>query len=60
MSGAAETASQLLVTATLREPTIRSAIETLRLPVGSRGLDAGCGVGLHLLSWKPASWRTTR
>ena len=49
MSGVAETASQLLVTANLREPIIRSAIETLRSPVGSRGLDAGCGVGLHVL-----------
>ena len=31
----------------LREPAIRSAIQTLRLPLGSRGLDAGCGIGLH-------------
>jgi demethylmenaquinone methyltransferase/2-methoxy-6-polyprenyl-1,4-benzoquinol methylase len=49
ISSAAETASQLLVTATLREPIIRAAIEILRLPVGSRGLDAGCGIGLHVL-----------
>jgi demethylmenaquinone methyltransferase/2-methoxy-6-polyprenyl-1,4-benzoquinol methylase len=48
MSGAAETARQLLVTASLREPLVRSALETLRLPAGSRGLDAGCGVGLHV------------
>jgi ubiquinone/menaquinone biosynthesis C-methylase UbiE len=33
----------------LREPTIRSAIQALRLPPGSRGLDAGCGIGSHTL-----------
>lgn len=31
------------------EPAIRSAIRTLQLPLGSRGLDAGCGVGTHTL-----------
>jgi ubiquinone/menaquinone biosynthesis C-methylase UbiE len=31
----------------LREPAIASAIETLRLPKGSHGLDAGCGIGSH-------------
>lgn len=31
------------------EPAIRSAIHTLQLPVGSRGLDAGCGIGTHTL-----------
>ena len=30
----------------LREPVIRSAIEKLVLPAGSRGLDAGCAIGL--------------
>lgn len=29
----------------LRKPVIRSAIEALQLPSGSRGLDAGCGIG---------------
>lgn len=29
----------------LREPVIRSAIQALNLPSGSRGLDAGCGIG---------------
>jgi ubiquinone/menaquinone biosynthesis C-methylase UbiE len=48
MPGAADTARALVATAALREPIIRSAIATLRLPVGSRGLDAGCGVGLHI------------
>ncbi len=32
----------------LREPAIRSAIRALPLPPGSRGLDAGCGIGLHI------------
>jgi len=31
------------------EPAVRSAIYALRLPVGSRGLDAGCGIGTHTL-----------
>jgi ubiquinone/menaquinone biosynthesis C-methylase UbiE len=33
----------------LTEPAIRSAIGALSLPTGSRGLDAGCGVGDHTL-----------
>jgi ubiquinone/menaquinone biosynthesis C-methylase UbiE len=33
----------------ITEPAIRSAIRTLQLPLGSRGLDAGCGVGTHTL-----------
>jgi len=33
----------------LREPTLRSAIQALQLPSGSRGLDAGCGIGSHTL-----------
>ena len=32
----------------MTEPVIRAAIESLNLPAGSRGLDAGCGIGLHL------------
>lgn len=31
----------------LRGPAIASAIETLCLPKGSHGLDAGCGIGSH-------------
>jgi demethylmenaquinone methyltransferase/2-methoxy-6-polyprenyl-1,4-benzoquinol methylase len=31
----------------LREPTLRSIIESLQLPRGSHGLDAGCGIGLQ-------------
>jgi demethylmenaquinone methyltransferase/2-methoxy-6-polyprenyl-1,4-benzoquinol methylase len=33
----------------LREPIFRSAIQALQLPLGSRGLDAGCGIGLQAL-----------
>ncbi len=33
----------------LREPTLRAVIETLQLPSGSCGLDAGCGIGLQCL-----------
>jgi len=33
----------------LREPLLRSVIQELRLPKGSRGLDAGCGIGLPAL-----------
>lgn len=40
---------RLVLTNPLVEPTIRSAIRALRLPAGSRGLDAGCGIGLQAL-----------
>ena len=33
----------------LLEPTVYSAIQTLKLPWGSQGLDAGCGIGLQAL-----------
>ena len=33
----------------LRETILRRAIRTLRYPPGSRGLDAGCGIGLQAL-----------
>ena len=33
----------------LREPVLRSAIQDLHFPKGSRGLDAGCGIGLQTL-----------
>lgn len=35
--------------APLRDPVIRDAIRLLELPEGSSGLDAGCGVGNHLV-----------
>ena len=31
----------------LREPVLRAAVQALRLPAGSRGLDIGCGIGLQ-------------
>ena len=40
---------KLDVTTPLREPTLRSVIKSLHLPLRSRGLDAGCGVGLQAL-----------
>lgn len=33
----------------LRQPTLRAIIESLELPYCSRGLDAGCGMGLQAL-----------
>lgn len=36
---------RLLVTNPIREPLLRSIIQSLQLPFGSRGLDAGCGIG---------------
>jgi ubiquinone/menaquinone biosynthesis C-methylase UbiE len=33
----------------LREPVLRATIEALQLPAGSRGLDAGCAIGLQTL-----------
>lgn len=33
----------------LRQPTLRAIIESLELPHRSRGLDAGCGIGLQAL-----------
>jgi ubiquinone/menaquinone biosynthesis C-methylase UbiE len=42
-------AQKLAVSNPLQEPVIRSAIRALQLPPGSRGLDAGCGIGLQAL-----------
>lgn len=42
-------AQMLLVGNPLIEPVDRSAIRALQLPSGSRGLDAGCGIGLQAL-----------
>jgi len=38
-----------LVSNPLREPTLREMVKALQLPEGSRGLDAGCGIGLQCL-----------
>lgn len=40
---------QLKETHPLREPVLRDAIRALEFPEGSRGLDAGCGIGLQAL-----------
>lgn len=40
---------KLAISEALMKPVFRSAIEALRLPPGSRGLDAGCGIGLQTL-----------
>jgi ubiquinone/menaquinone biosynthesis C-methylase UbiE len=42
-------AQRLAVSNPLIEPVIRSAIQALQVPPGSRGLDAGCGIGLQSL-----------
>jgi len=39
----------LLMFNPLREPTLREMVRALNLPHGSRGLDAGCGIGLQCL-----------
>lgn len=33
----------------IRKPVLQSIIQELHLPRGSRGLDAGCGIGLSAL-----------
>jgi len=39
----------LLISNPLRESTLREMVRALHLPKGSRGLDAGCGIGLQCL-----------
>ena len=45
---------RLLESNPLRKPLLRSVIESLDLPCGSRGLDAGCGIGLQTLLFATA------
>jgi demethylmenaquinone methyltransferase/2-methoxy-6-polyprenyl-1,4-benzoquinol methylase len=40
---------RLLEANPLREPLLRSIVQSLQLPPGSHGLDAGCGIGLQTL-----------
>ena len=40
---------RLAVSKSLMETTSRAAIQALQLPSGSRGLDAGCGIGLQAM-----------
>ena len=42
-------ARKMYVADPLREPYIHAAVQELQLPSGSRGLDAGCGLGLQAL-----------
>jgi len=39
----------LLAADPLRESTLRAVVDTLQLPSGSRGVDAGCGIGLQCM-----------
>jgi ubiquinone/menaquinone biosynthesis C-methylase UbiE len=39
---------QMEVCSPLMDIPVQSAIQVLQLPSGSRGLDAGCGIGLHI------------
>ena len=38
-----------IVSNPLRESTLREMVRALEMPKGSRGLDAGCGIGLQCL-----------
>jgi demethylmenaquinone methyltransferase/2-methoxy-6-polyprenyl-1,4-benzoquinol methylase len=49
MSSAKEYLQKLKDTKLIREPLLRDAIQALKLPRGSRGLDAGCAAGLQCL-----------
>ncbi len=49
MADKAAQIKKLAETHSLRESILRSAIRALKLPSGSRGLDAGCGIGLPAL-----------
>ena len=42
----AESIENLERAGVLCEPTVRAAIQSLKLPPGSRGIDIGCGIGL--------------
>jgi SAM-dependent methyltransferase len=48
MGDAASYIQTLYVSNPLMEPLNGSAIQALRLPAGSSGLDAGCGIGLQM------------
>ena len=49
MSDSDLTFQRLVEANPLREPVLRSAVQALELPPGSRGLDVGCGIGLQAL-----------
>ncbi|HLO33622.1 MAG TPA: class I SAM-dependent methyltransferase [Anaerolineales bacterium] len=45
---------RLLEANPLREPVLRALIQSLQIPHGSHGLDAGCGIGLQTLLFAEA------
>ena len=45
---------RLLEANPLREPVLRSIVQSLQLPLRSKGLDAGCGIGLQTLLFAEA------
>ena len=49
MSGTDLYIHKLSVSNPLREPTLHKMIQALQLPLGSRGLDAGCGIGFQTM-----------
>ena len=53
-------ARALVLMEPMRAPVIQAAIEVLDPPAGSHGLDAGCGIGLHVMSLAEAVGTTGR
>jgi ubiquinone/menaquinone biosynthesis C-methylase UbiE len=49
MSKPEDTIQKLLQANPLREPVLRTVIQSLHLPAGSHGIDIGCGIGLQSL-----------
>ncbi|GBF35014.1 2-heptaprenyl-1,4-naphthoquinone methyltransferase [Desulfocucumis palustris] len=49
MSGAEEYLKKLELSNIFRQHIIRNIVDTLQLPSGSKGLDAGCGTGFYTL-----------
>lgn len=40
---------KLIITTPMRQAVLREAVQSLQLPLGSKGVDAGCGIGLQAL-----------
>ncbi|MBN1535816.1 MAG: methyltransferase domain-containing protein [Anaerolineales bacterium] len=49
MTNTASYIRSMVLSQPLIKPAIQSAIQALHLPLGSKGLDAGCGIGLQSL-----------
>ena len=56
MTDASSIIQNLLQANPLREPTLRSIVQSMQLPYGSHGLDAGCGIGLQALLLAKSCW----